>query len=145
MKIMIRRFFSLLKVNIITRFCVLSSMTMIIILWLSLIHIIFLSYNCFKVFSISCFAASELFKAVISCDHFVTDDREIDIIWLLITELEKSVDNYKVVRIIRLQTLLSEIKVSNKLIDDLEFKISCEERLLSRSDFKSTEDDAASE
>ncbi len=80
-----------------------------------------------------------------SHDCFATDDEEIDIIWLLTAELEKSVDSYKIIRMIRLWALLSEIEVSNKLIDDLEFKISCEERFLNESDLKLTEDDAASE
>jgi len=63
----------------------------------------------------------------------------------LTTELEESVDSCEAVRIIRFQALLSEIKVSNKLINNLEFKISCEERFLSKSDFKLTEDDIVSE
>ncbi len=145
MKIMIRKLFLLLKINIITRFCVLSSIIIIIVLWSSFIYIIFLLYNCFKVFSIFYFIISELFKAIISHNYFIINDEEIDIIWLLITELEESVNSCKAVRIIRFQTLLSEIKVLNKLIDDFEFKISYEERFLNKSDLKLIKNNIVSE
>jgi len=144
-KIMIRKLFLLSEINTITRFCVLSSMIIIIIFWLLLIHIMFLLYNCFKVFSISHSAASELFKAVMSHNHFIIDDTEIDIIWLLTTELEELINSYEAVRMIRFWALLSEIKVSNKLIDDFEFKTNYEEKFLSRSDFKLIKNDIASE
>ena len=61
------------------------------------------------------------------------------------TKLEESVDSCEAIRMIRLQAFLSEIKVSNKLIDDFEFKTNYEEKFLSRSDFKLIKNDAASE
>ncbi len=59
-------------------------------------------------------------------------------------ELEELINSCEAVRMIRFQALLSEIEVSNKLINNLEFKTDYEERFLNKSDLKLIKNDAAS-